>query len=85
MDSFYWLAKSALHWIEGSQHEAEDAWNRGYVLSLQLPKSGSSEFDRDTFLELRQAMNEPVEDVSVAHDRAVLDPVVSGAILASPL
>ena len=85
LNSFYWLAKSALHWIEGSRGEAEEAWNKGYVLSQRLPTAGSSDFEREVFLELRRATNEPVEDVSTADDGTVLEPVVTEALLANPL
>lgn len=85
LDSFYWLTKSALHWIEGSRSEAEEAWSKGYVLSEQSPRSGSSDFDRDTFLELRRAMDEPVEDDLVSTDETVLEPLVPEALPAGRL
>jgi Zn-dependent protease len=42
----YWLAQSALFWIEGRKEEARVAWNKGNVLAQQLPAAGDCEFDR---------------------------------------
>lgn len=42
----YWLAQSALSWIEGRREEARAAWNKGNVLAQQLPAAGDYEFDR---------------------------------------
>jgi hypothetical protein len=42
----YWLAQSALFWIEGRKEEARVAWNKGNVLAQQLPAAGDYEFDR---------------------------------------
>ena len=42
----YWLAQSALFWIEGRREEARAAWNKGNVLAQQLPAAGNYEFDR---------------------------------------
>ena len=42
----YWLAQSALFWIEGRKEEASVAWNKGDVLAQQLPAAGDYEFDR---------------------------------------
>lgn len=42
----YWLAQSALFWVEGRRDEACVAWNKGNVLAQQLPAAGDYEFDR---------------------------------------
>ena len=42
----YWLAKSALSWIEGRRDEARAAWEKGNHLVQQLPAAGIYEFDR---------------------------------------
>jgi hypothetical protein len=42
----YWLAQSALFWVEGRQEEAREAWNKGNVLVQKLPTAGDDEFDR---------------------------------------
>ena len=42
----YWLAQSALLWIEGRKEEARVAWNKGNLLAYQLPEAGDYEFDR---------------------------------------
>lgn len=45
----YWLARTALHWIENHPREARDAWNTGNVLAQQLPNAGAYNFDRDRY------------------------------------
>jgi hypothetical protein len=42
----YWLAQSALFWIEGRKEEAREAWSKGNVLVQKLPAAGDYEFDR---------------------------------------
>jgi hypothetical protein len=42
----YWLAQSALCWIEGRKAEASIAWEKGNQLAQQLPPAGDYEFDR---------------------------------------
>jgi len=53
----YWLAKSALHWIEGDFEEADAAWNKSSELAERLPKLGAYESDRFTCSLLRQAFD----------------------------
>jgi hypothetical protein len=57
-NSTYWLANSALHWIEGDQQVANESWQKGNDLAQKLPKAGAYEFDRHCFALLRQAMDE---------------------------
>jgi hypothetical protein len=57
-DSGYWLAKSALHWIESQREEAAHAWKIGYALAVRRPSSGGNEFGRDRFVELRRAIDQ---------------------------
>ncbi len=54
----YWLAHSALHWIEGDLVTANESWQKGSDLARKLPKTGGYEFDRHCFALLRQAMDE---------------------------
>ncbi|MGD0939185.1 MAG: M50 family metallopeptidase [Terracidiphilus sp.] len=42
----YWLAKSALSWIEGHAGEAREAWEKGNLMAQKLPAAGDYEFDR---------------------------------------
>jgi hypothetical protein len=42
----YWLAQSALFWIEGRKEEARTAWEKGNQLAQKLPAAGCYEFDR---------------------------------------
>jgi tetratricopeptide (TPR) repeat protein len=54
----YWLAHSALHWIEGNQQMADESWEKGNDLVQKQPKAGAYEFNRHCFALLRQAMDE---------------------------
>jgi len=54
----YWRANSALHWMEGSLKEANEAWEKADALAQQLPKSGAYEFDRYCCSLLRKALDE---------------------------
>lgn len=50
----YWLAKSALCWIEGRIDEANLAWTKGAALADKLPSAGCYEFDRSRYIELNK-------------------------------
>jgi hypothetical protein len=54
----YWLAQSALRWIESRPLEAYEAWNKGNILAQQLPAAGIYEFDRYRCSLLRQVLDE---------------------------
>jgi len=54
----YWLAHSALHWIEGDYETARSSWDKGNDLAGRLPRAGAYEFDRHRFALLREAMDE---------------------------
>jgi hypothetical protein len=58
-DGDYWMAHSALPWIEGNLEVANDSWSKGIALAQQLPQARAYEFDRHCFALLRQAMDEP--------------------------
>jgi Peptidase family M50 len=61
----YWLAASALHWIEGNAKEAREAWENADAQARQLPKAGAYDFDRHCCVLLRQALDEsstPIPD-----------------------
>jgi hypothetical protein len=42
----YWLAQSALFWIEDRQDEARESWNKADLLARKLPAAGAYEYDR---------------------------------------
>ena len=42
----YWLAQSALLWIEGRNEEAREAWKKANIFAQKLPSAGDYEFDR---------------------------------------
>lgn len=52
----YWLAKSALCWIEGNLDDAHEAWEKGIVLAQKLPAAGAYEFDRYRYALLHQCL-----------------------------
>jgi hypothetical protein len=54
----YWLAKSALLWIENRLEEAREAWNKGNALAQKLPAAGDYEFDRYRSALLSKALEE---------------------------
>ena len=54
----YWMAASALHWVEGNLKDAEESWEKANALAQQLPKAGGYEFDRHCCSLLRQALDE---------------------------
>jgi len=65
----YWLARSALHFIEDHPLEARDAWNVGAALARELPTAGAYEFDRDRYRLMRDLLGstsrmEPQDSVS---------------------
>jgi hypothetical protein len=60
----YWLAYSALCWIENRLDEAQEAWQKCYALAQQLPKTGAYEFDRYRAHLLRQELDQPLVQTS---------------------
>jgi hypothetical protein len=52
----YWLAKSAMLWIDGRGEEARTAWERGNLLTQMMPSFGGNEFERYRFSLLRECM-----------------------------
>jgi len=42
----YWLAESALFWIEDRIEEARKSWDKANLLAQKLPSAGDYEFDR---------------------------------------
>jgi hypothetical protein len=54
----YWMAASALHWIEGNPKDAIESWEKANALAQQLPKAGAYDFDRDCCSMLRQTLDE---------------------------
>lgn len=53
----YWLAKSALCWIENRGQEAREAWDKGNTLAQKLPAAGDYEFDRFRCALLRRELD----------------------------
>jgi hypothetical protein len=53
----FWLARSALLWIEGHLAEAEDAWQQADSRAQKLPHFGAYEYDRSRCALLRQELD----------------------------
>ncbi|MGD0737012.1 MAG: M50 family metallopeptidase [Terracidiphilus sp.] len=53
----YWLARSALLWIENHNEEAREAWNKTNALAQKLPTAGTYQFDRYRVGLLEAALN----------------------------
>src|SRR6266567_2455739 len=54
----YWMAASALRWIEGNLKDANESLKKANALAQQLPKAGAYDFDRDCCSRLRRALDE---------------------------
>ncbi len=52
----YWMAKSALSWVEGNRAEADAAWTKADEYLRTMPQTGTYAFDRDRLAELGQAI-----------------------------
>jgi Zn-dependent protease len=59
-DDSYWLAESAMLWIEGRREEALLAWEKGNLLAQKLPSFGGNEFERCRFSLLRGCIESEV-------------------------
>ncbi len=70
----YWMANSALHWIEGKLKEANEAWEKSNNLAQRLPIAGAYEFDRYCCSLLRTALDEAcTKDTPTARRRPIFD------------
>ena len=56
----YWLAESAMLWIEGRREEALIAWEKGILLTQKLPSFGGNEFERYRFSLLRDCIESEI-------------------------
>jgi Zn-dependent protease len=54
----YWLARTALLWIEGRLREAEEAWQKADSKAQKLPRFGGYEFDRYRCAILREELDQ---------------------------
>lgn len=53
----YWLAASALYWVEGAVGDARESLERADTLALQLPDAGAYNFQRYSCTLLRHALD----------------------------
>jgi hypothetical protein len=53
----YWLAASALHWVEGAILDARASLEKANRLALQLPEAGAYDFQRYSCTLLRHALD----------------------------
>ncbi len=52
----YWLAKSALLWVENCPDEAREAWATANGLAQELPSAGTYQFDRYRCAEMQRQL-----------------------------
>jgi len=52
----YWLAASALSWVEGAEADARKSLAKADALALQLPDAGAYNFQRYSCTLLRHAL-----------------------------
>lgn len=55
----YWMAKSALHWIEGDSEAAKAAWSKAAQYLAEMPQTGTYDFDRDVLARLAAMIQSP--------------------------
>jgi Zn-dependent protease len=55
----YWLARSAVMWVEGRSQEAQDAWSKADGLTTKPVKCGSDEYENHLLALVRRALNAP--------------------------
>lgn len=53
----YWMAESALCWVEGRRDEAQAAWRRAEEWLRRMPEAGTYAFDRDQLAKLKQVID----------------------------
>ena len=61
----YWLAQSALFWIEGRLKESEEAWRKADARAQKLPQFGEYEFDRFRCALIRKELDHPSAEAIV--------------------
>ena len=65
----YWLARTALLWIEGNLSEAEQAWHQADARAQNLPHFGAYEFDRYRSTLLRHELDSAALNKSLDQSR----------------
>jgi hypothetical protein len=79
LDFDYWLARTALLWIEGELREAEEAWRQADSRAQKLPGCGAYEFDRHRCALLRTEL-----DKAATEPAPNMDPIVASPGLSVP-
>jgi hypothetical protein len=64
----YWLAKSALLWVENRPQDAREAWTKADHLARKLPSAGTYQFDRSRCAEMKRLLDESADSFSPAKD-----------------
>jgi len=71
----YWLASSALCWVEGRIAEAEDAWSKAGAEAQTLPHFGAYDADRDRVAFVRTLLDGPTPEPVAVPARLAPPPV----------
>jgi hypothetical protein len=53
----YWMARSALCWLEGKPDEAHAAWAKAHAYLATMPCTGTYEFDRDILARIEHTIH----------------------------
>jgi hypothetical protein len=61
----YWMARSALYWIEGHPNDASAAWGKAQEYLSRMPQAGTYAFDREQLAILKRAVatESPVQEL----------------------
>jgi hypothetical protein len=64
----YWVAQSALLWIENRPRDAREAWTKANDLAQKLPSAGTYQFDRYRCAEMKRLLDGPAGSYSPAEN-----------------
>lgn len=76
----YWLASSALQWIEGNLAQANEDWAKCNDKALKLPATGAYEFDRYLCSLLRRVTIGDMTPPEIAEPMRVQKPAPAGTL-----
>jgi Peptidase family M50 len=72
----YWLAQSALFWVENRSDEAREAWTKADKLAQNLPSAGMCQFDRYRCSEMKRLLEGSAATRSEAENRFIQRAIV---------
>ena len=81
----YWLASTALHWIEGNTGQASNDWAKCNDIAMKLPAAGAYEFDRYLCGLLRRVLAGDVTPPEIVKPTQVEKPATAGTLNGIPV